>query len=85
MSKAERIVKKIAYAFFAVTAIIEIGLIIYDNETAVFTNTGMFLLWIPDTIISFIRKDETKWWDFWMMVLYFVLALISFVCNLIFA
>ena len=77
--------KKFIISFLAFMAVIEIGLIIYNNEVALPMNIGMLLLCIPDTIISFIRKDETKWWDFWMMVLYFVLALISVVCNLIFA
>lgn len=85
MSKSERILKKFMISFLGVLAVIEIGLIIYNNEVALPMNIGMLLLCIPDTIISFIRKDELKWWDFCMMVLYFVLALISFICNLIFA
>ncbi len=85
MSKAERILKKFMISFLAVMAIIEIWLIIYNNEVALPVNIGMLLLCVPDTIISFIRKSEMKWWDLWMMVLYFALALISFVCNLIFA
>lgn len=84
MSKAERIFKKFMISFLGVLAVIEIGLIIYNNEVALPMNIGMFLLCIPDTIISFIRKSDMKWWDFWMMVLYFVLALISVMCNLIF-
>ncbi len=83
MSKAERIVKKIMISFFAVLAVIEIGLIIYNNELALPMNIGMLLLCVPDTIISFIRKSEMKWWDFWITVLYFVLALIRFVCTLV--
>ena len=85
MSKTERILKKLMISFLAVMALIEIGLIVYNNEVALPMNIGMLLLCIPDTIISFIRKDEMKWWDFWIMVLYFALALISFVCKLIFA
>lgn len=83
MSKAERILKKFMISFLGVLAVVEIGLIIYNNEVALPMNIGMLLLCIPDTIISFIRKFDMKWWDFWMMVLYFVLALISVVCELI--
>ncbi len=84
MCNADKIKRIILLSFLGIVAVIEIILIIYDNETAFLMNIAMLLLCIPDTIISFIRKDELKWWDFAVMVLYFVLVIISFIRGLIF-
>ena len=68
--------KKTIIVVILVIFILEIALMFFDRGLSFITTVGMLILCVPDTIISFIRRDELRWANFATIMLYALLIVV---------
>ena len=78
MEKSDiRIAKILMYIFAGVVTVVEVILMFFYTDVTIFLFVGMAVLYIPDVIQSFLKKDHFKWIDFTLLMIYLMLAIVN--------
>ncbi len=70
-------VEKILYIFLGVVSVVEFILMLLYSDKTVFMFCGMFILCLIDTVVSFVRNSDLKWFEFFFAMTYLVLLVLN--------